>query len=416
MTVKTTEANSIRETSPNSRQLNYYYRNKETINKKKRNNYRKNQLTNIPSNQKSCNCNEDFLKYKTGYLDLDVSENKPILSLISLCKRAYDTRCPETENSSNIGSKSTFSFYQKHTKIDSELQEIIFWMSKRPMLDFSFADFKFIFSHINIHTLRRKIQKLVNLKWLLRTGHGDIAFYVLNPFFEKLLELNESYIWLSSYASLKMDFLDLLNIPLISFLKSGRKAKKIEITPIKSRIGLIKTIFNYGYVRIKIHTDSETYEAIYPVNLHGRTVFSGKPERNFIPEYCLPINWSLFDVKDCKTFSKKKNKKTFFIHFDNSISILVNHSNYYFDYRQWSNSLKKWQTCQYIEVRSFEDLKELFEFRFVKGYRRNELFNNLDMKPVDHSHKNRTRRTYNRKQSKIEPVINDEHEQREKIY
>jgi hypothetical protein len=247
-----------------------------------------------------------------------------------------------------------------------------------------------------------------------------LAFHVLNPFLEYLLEMNESYKYLLDYASLKIDFFDLLNIPLLSFLKLGPKTTKIEVKPLKTRIGLIKTIF-YGFVTIKIHTEGGIYKSYYPVNLHGPPIF-GKNGKELLKHHCIPLTWELFDIEECKTYSRKDKrlKKTLFIHFDTSISILVNPSNYYFGYEQWKNALKKWQNYQYVEFRDFETLRELFVSRFVKGLRRKELFSDLGLKPVDYSHKNRNKRKYERKSKldkyKLEPVDLDEYESKERCF
>ena len=414
-----------------SNQLSYYYRNKDTINQQRRNTYRNNKTINsnnqstnqliTSNNQKSCNILEENFSKKTGCIDLQTSEKKPILSLFTLVDRAYRHTHGKSKDTPNTHSKTTFSFYPKYMQVEPLLQEIMLYMAIYKSTSFGYSEFTTTFIHVNKFKLKREIQRLINLKWILRYGRGDLAFYVINPFLEHLLEMNyKNYRWLLEYAPYKIDFFDVLNIPLISFLKSGQKAKKIEITPHKTRIGQIKTIFNYGYVTIRIHSETgEIYQTYLPVNLHGQPIFSGKKDKELFKHLCVPLSWELFDIQDCKYYSgyDKELDKTVYVHFDNSISLLHNKSKFYFGYEQWTNALEKWQGYQYLEFRDFKTLKELFTARFVKGKRRKDLFEAMGLELKTMQRDNKTIRKYLRKErmSKLEPVNNDEWEKKEAL-
>jgi hypothetical protein len=245
------------------------------------------------------------------------------------------------------------------------------------------------FSIIKPRTLRGYLKELQELKWLRRHGRD----YHLNPFLFELFGLDEKLILLLEFSPYKIDLFQLLNLPLINAQKSTVKDVGIAYFDRKDE-RYYREVFS-GIAIITLTLESGKAETILPVNLHAQYA-KGKD----INHYCIPLAWELFDIDRASYYSTNfkrshhkgvVSKKNEFIHFDNSITIrYLPKSRFYMlwekrHFEHKTTSLKHWQTGEYLEYDNLENLRILFNERFINGKRRLDLFNSLGMtyKPND---------------------------------
>jgi hypothetical protein len=239
-----------------------------------------------------------------------------------------------------------------------------------------------------------------------------MTIYRPNPFLEVLRDTDYQYLILCFYAQLKIDFFDLLNVPLINSVSTGQKIINTEVKFYKFEQGRhaswVRAFFE-GFVDIELHTENgDKYQTYLPVNLHAAAKISGynpKSKKRIIDPYglkhhTLPLKWSLFDIIESREYSRKGRKSRWdknvsecrYIHFDNSFKILCYDQKTSYGYQQYlifgkpfEKFLKvKWstETSEYIEVSDFTILERLFHERFVNQKRRTELFDALELKYV----------------------------------
>lgn len=254
------------------------------------------------------------------------------------------------------------------------------------------------YSYVNKRTLRRKLNKLIELKWVIRIGKSKYGRYTINPFLEFLIKLDAQFWFLLEFASSKIDLFDLLNIPLLNLLELRKKnpktyqVERVKVFFYPSNKGYMKPIF-CGVVQITLYLrNGAICSTILPINLHGQPTIVGydkidkKPivEIHGIKHYCIPLKWSLFDVKETRFYSEwsEQAQRTVFLHFDNSIKILYqpDYQVYVMFKKPFDKAIEKWNGEQYIEFCEFETLRRLFESRFIKNKRRIDLFKELDLK------------------------------------
>jgi hypothetical protein len=176
-------------------------------------------------------------------------------------------------------------------------------------------------------------------------------------------------------------------------LKSAleHKIRAIEISHYKIKRGDFNPIFD-GVVCIKLEMEAgQQVQTILPYNLHGQHAYG----KNYIPHYCIPLSWSLFDIEKASYYGSTRkrihhvrafNKPAEFIHFDNSISIMFQPKG--LTYMLWEkeihkmekDSLKWWNgSKEYVEFCSFDTLQRLFEARFLNGKRGHDIFHALGL-------------------------------------
>jgi hypothetical protein len=247
------------------------------------------------------------------------------------------------------------------------------------------------YSYVNRRSLRRYLNLLQRLRWIRRFAKA----YHLNPFFLKHLEHFPQCWWLIEYATFKIDFFEIFNIPLKSALL--HKVKTVKIKPYPVREGYFNPIFKGVVVINLVLEDGRKTFTILPYNVHAQSKIVGrkrnKPVINEcgIPHICLPLSWSIFDVKKPSYYGPTRrrshhkghfNKPLEYIHFDNSLTIM--HQPKGLSYIQWQrdmhrmeeDSLKWWngRDKEYVEFCSFDTLRHLFRARFLKGKRGPDIF------------------------------------------
>lgn len=252
------------------------------------------------------------------------------------------------------------------------------------------------YSYVNRRSLRRYLNELQRLRWIRRFAKA----YHLNPFFLNLLENYSQLSWLMEYATFKIDFFEIFNMPLKRAL--SHKIKTIEIKPYHVGRGYFNPIFK-GVVLINlVLEDGRKTFTFLPYSLHAQSKIVGreqnKPVVNVcgIQHICLPLSWSIFDIEKPSYYGSNRkrshhkgtlNKPLEYIHFDNSLSIM--HQPKGLTNMQWEkemhkmerDSLKWWngKGKEYVEFCSFDTLQRLFETRFVEGKRRLDLFRRLGL-------------------------------------
>jgi len=261
-----------------------------------------------------------------------------------------------------------------------------------------------LFKNVSIYTLNRNLQTLVNLKWIIRRGRGIRTDYYINPFLVVIWDNDKDSCYsLLQYTIFKIDFFNLLNLPLLNIVKSGRKIidVKIEFTELHGHALWVRAFLN-GILSVTFTFEDRTRnEVYYPVNLHAQpkiewTIKNGKKVRSTNPygikHYCIPMLWELFDIQEAKMFSKTRRQSRYdknlgemeFIHFDNSFKIFhyPDTQRYLMFTKPFDIALKKWnnKNCQYIEFCNFKTLQKLLTHRFVDGKRRKDLFDALGLK------------------------------------
>ena len=361
-----------------SKQLSYYHRNSVRINKNKRKKYKQN----IAKENRVYKYNKSRVSKKSFYYSNirkeieQYNDNKPILSLNSLVSLSYNKLLPEYKYThDNCTVTSRFSALPSIVA-EALLQDGLFY-----------SDFEKAFSNISTRQLQRNLQLLVKLKWLVRWGNFDYTQYYANPFLLALYRKRETYASLCWFTKFRIDFFDLINIPLLNALDQKVTLAETNFSSYFGKAQWIKAFFE-GQVRIKLHTANGIFETIMPVNLHGANKREGKTNNPYgFPHHTIPLNWRLFDILSS---SEYQNGNTY-IHFDNSFKIIKYEASKnswgYHNYITFKKPFEKlledkkngWntKTCQYVEVSDFEILQRLFNERFVNGKRRNDLFDAL---------------------------------------
>ena len=380
-----------------SKQLSYYYRHKEQINHKRRINYqltKPQKLKNFNITKKSNDVNNIINSFVDSPITIVVNgQDRPVLTLFDLLDSALETLTSENSDTGHIVGMKTSFFV---------LPEIVGYTTFRHGLSFGELELHFK-DRVSKRQLKRAVQLLVNLKWLIRTGKNDLAVYYPNPFLSALFDQNPQWLNLAEYARLKVDFFDLLNIPLINAMRSNQRIVKTEVTFHKYKLGShglwIRAFFE-GFVNITLHSENgRVYQTLLPVNLHASPKLEWKNRKKGqnpygFPHHTIPLKWLLFDVLEGRQYTKARRtsrwqkqtdlKELEYIHFDNSIKILhyVDTQQYLAFRKPFQYALKKWNTksCEYVEVSSFAVLERLFYYRFVENKRRKELFEGLGLK------------------------------------
>jgi hypothetical protein len=411
----------------------YYNRHSKRINKDRRKNYKL-----IKTNQKKNDKNKvKKLKPKTIFKPFFPSENSEIClsnlenkglryGLVDKIKAImgfnelleFSSECLSKDEciTNNSGTKPT-SFFDR--------PEIVFYVADFKQRSYSEIEDHFK-SKLSSKQVKRSLQLLVNLKWLVRENRADLTSYRVNPFLEALKDLDEQYLTLCFYTKLEIDFFDLLNVPLINAVRSGKKIVNAKVEFDKFEMGShaqwVRAFFE-GLVHLELHTETGTYETYLPVNKHASSKIIGydhtskKPiTSNQFYHHTIPLRWSLFDILESSEFGKNCT----YIHFDNSFKIIAYQDNkkdaygYYQDlmFRKPFEKIfeiKKgcWSTenCQYIEVSDFETLQKLFTYRFVDEKRRSKLFDSLGISYKSKEHLPKNHKIGRPKGSKNKPKI-----------
>jgi hypothetical protein len=330
--------------------------------------------------------------------NIEVNGKKSIiLSLKDLCAFAYNQLTQNLDNTQQYHAMTTRNFM---------LPELAFYLSDRKSKSFWQIENHFN-EKLSKRQLRRAIETLLDLKWIIRKGRGNFSIYRPNPFLEALINYEPKWILLCFYANLQIDFFDLLNVPLMNAKEQKIIDAKVKFLEYKGLDSYYVDVFFEGLVYIKLTSDNgNILEAYLPCNQHASNKIVGydkkkkKPLTNPIGNihHTIPLKWELFDVKESIEFSHKGRKsrwtkvveKYTYVHFDNSIKLLC------FDkidtaygknqYRLFGKPFeellekvwsKKSYNCQYVEVSDFELLQKMFTLRFVDGKRRSELFDAL---------------------------------------
>jgi hypothetical protein len=186
-----------------------------------------------------------------------------------------------------------------------------------------------------------------------------LTVYYPNPFLSILYDQNLQWLELAEYARIKIDFFDLLNLPLINALRSNQRIVKTEIKFHKFKLGsyaLWVRAFFEGFVNIELHAENgDVYQTLLPVNLHASPKIEWKDGKRIQNRYgfshhTLPLLWSLFDIIEGRQYTKarrtsrwqKKLEDLEYIHFDTSFKIL-----HYVDNQQLLSIQKAFQVCSY---------------------------------------------------------------------
>ncbi len=399
-----------------SKQSSYYSKNKKSINRKRRLKYKQTQKKIDKNKRKNQNPNDiknDFFSSKIDDLnrlynslnkDLDGTEpeSKAIMSFNDLINFAINKLEKERKGLLYTAPKTTRFFV---------LPEIVFYVGHNRIA--SFTDLEhFLKDKVSKRQLKRDMQQLVKLKWIVPYGSGGAITYRPNPFLEALRDIDETYLLLGEYARLMIDFFDLLNVPLINVVSSGQKIVNAKVEFHKFDMGShaqwVRTFFEGLVIITLISEKGNIFETYLPVNKHASSKIVGydiETKKRITNPYgfyhhTIPLKWELFDIIESSEFTKKGRESRWaleleeyiYIHFDNSFKIIQYNKKtpygnvQYLTFRKpfeklldktWS---KKNASCQYVEVSNFDTLQRLFTYRFVDCKRRSELFDALDIK------------------------------------
>jgi hypothetical protein len=399
---------STHNSTKQSKQMKYYYRNREQINAKRRS---KSKTAITSQKNKKIEKSNDIFYHKYSSLTSvskdDNNQKKTFLSFFDMLNYAQSHLIPERKDIIIIPMKTPYTFV---------LPEIVQYTTFLEQASFSDLEH---YCNLELHCrekfskhqLRHAMQLLVNLKWLIRRGKNDFAVYYPNPFIATLWKGNpQNAVLLAEFARLKVDFFQLLNVPLINALRSNQKIVKTEVTFHKYSMEEAKPwvrAWFEGFVNIKLYAENaDEFQTYLPVNFHASNKIEwvkGRRKQNpyGFPHHTLPLSWKLFDIMEGRQYTKKGRESRWskdvrdyeYIHFDNSFKIL--HYNLKTEYgraqslmfkKPFEYALKKWNTknCEYVEVSSFELLEKLFHYRFVENKRCEQLFDclGLEHKPV----------------------------------
>jgi hypothetical protein len=238
------------------------------------------------------------------------------------------------------------------------------------------------FKKINPRTLRSKLVNLQKLHWIRRHGRD----YHLNPFLFQLFKIDENFLLMLEFASLKVDFFNVLNLPLIEASNSKITDTKIDYKEVSDKY--FNEIFKGKMLVTLTLEDGSKAQTLLPVNVHPQNAYGEK-----VAHYCIPIDCGLFDLTDEPYFStdyKRPHRKgaineNWNIHADKSITIpymtkKTLHPRYKIRFHQQKvTSIKHWQERTYLETDHIEKLNILFNERFVNQKRGTELYSALDM-------------------------------------
>jgi hypothetical protein len=378
------DAVSSNNSTKQSRQLKYYYLNREKNNKM----------------EKSNDVLHNRYSLFNSVIKEDINLKKPFLSLFDMLNYSQSNLIHEREDIILIPMKTSSIFV---------LPEIVDYITINEEASFGELE-RFFKDKVSKRQMNRAVQLLVNLKWLIRRGKSDFTVYYPNPFLIALFDKNKQNLLLSEYARLKIDFFDLLNLPLINALRSKKKIMDSEVKFHKLTMSeakpWVRAWFN-GYTNITLQSETgDIFQTYLPVNFHASAKIewlNGQRKQNpyGFPHHTLPLAWILFDVLECRQYTKKarvsrRSKEVGeyeYIHFDNSINILhfdlktdYGRAQYLMFKKPFDYAIKKWNTksCEYVEVSSFELLEKLFYCRFVENKIGEELFGSLGLehKPV----------------------------------
>jgi hypothetical protein len=240
------------------------------------------------------------------------------------------------------------------------------------------------FSEINPRTLRGYLKELQELKWVRRHGRD----YHLNPFLFRLFKIAPYLTSILEFAPYRIDFFELLNLPLVNSL--NRAVKKVDMKYFEVKHEKYYREIFCGYLCIRLTLEQGNIaETILPVNRHAQSAKGEDIEHN-----CVPLVWKLFDIEKASYYSTNykrshhkgaKNRHNEFIHFDNSITIRYQPKNKWHLFwerrfhRQKITSIKHWQTGEYLEYDNLDNVERLFVERFISEKRFLDLFNALGM-------------------------------------
>lgn len=383
-----------------SKQLKYYYKHRPEIKLRRKNRYDNSKKTHLKAITNNSNTNflnniekSNVIKNPkdTPTVWSENKENSRVLSLFDLVCYGQNTLHPERMSTNHALTKTTFFV------LPSIVQSILFSEEATFSEIYAAMELSSKENKLSNRQLRRRLQLLVNLKWLIKRD----VFYYPNPFLVELWNKNKKFTFnLVESARLKIDFFHLLNIPLLNAKNSNQQILKTEVKfKNYQRTSEWHHAFFEGQVNITMVAENgDVYSTCLPVNFHASSGLDGycKVNKYKFPHHTIPLSWSLFDVSEGKVYTKKgrtsrwsKNIEDYeYIHFDNSIKILCypTRAQRLLFRDPFIHSLKKWntKTCQYVEVSSFKLLDELFHYRFVKNLRRSQLFEALDLsyKPI----------------------------------
>ena len=349
-------------------------------------------------NQKSLQIkksNDMIEQLNNKFINTKNNQNNALMSFFNMVNYAHSHLNPEREKPLSRRTKPTSTLVLPEIVMFVLFCEYAgFWM-----IEGNFKD------KLSNRQLKRALQLLVNLKWLVRRGRSEIATYYSNPFLAVQIERHKSLYFLAEYSRLKIDFFDLLNLPLLNALTSNQKITKTEVEFTEYKIGFKKPwirAFFEGDMEIRLHAESgNIYQTFLPVNFHASPKLNWKEENGKkirvqepygFPHHTIPLRWVLFDITESRQYTKKRRKsrwdknlgKLEYIHFDNSFKILhyTDIAQYLAYNKPFENALKKWntKTCEYVEVGDFKTLENLFYNRFVRNKRKNELFEALGLR------------------------------------
>lgn len=229
-------------------------------------------------------------------------------------------------------------------------------------------------------SLIRHLNELIKLKWVYKYVKG----YYLNPFLQFMIDNSpKEFSSILDYAEYKIDLFKLLNYPLKLIEDPIEFEQKIvwQMNPKNKFQHDLKTephmgpIF-FGILRIYAKMkDGLEVQTFLPINIHPQHSLKGKTDSN-LDHFCIPTDWSLFDIQSSKTFSGRET----FIHFDNSMTISYHQRAIWFR-KPLVKAIAHWsgEGNEYIETLDSETLERLFNLRFGKGLRRLELFKEMGL-------------------------------------
>lgn len=289
--------------------------------------------------------------------------------------------------------------WKRKVRINQVLTDIVFFITTRHFV--GYPELYKRYSYVNRRSLRRYLNELQRLRWIRRFAKA----YHINPFFLNLLDYYPQLWLLMVYATFKIDFFEIFDMPLKSAL--SHKIKTVEIEHYPVREGYFNPIFKGVVVINLVLEDGRKTFTLLPYNVHAQSKIVGrqgnKPVVNAcgIQHICLPLSWSIFDIEKPSYYGSNRkrshhlgtlNKPLEYIHFDNSLSIM--HHPKGLTYMLWEKEIHKMEKDsliwwngkgkEYVEFCSFDTLKRLFETRFVKGKRGLDLFHavGLSRKPL----------------------------------
>lgn len=380
---------------PISKQLAHYNKNKDKINDQRKINYR-NKVGKTKNNRDKINTPCPDLDCKnTALSELERTPNKRysrILTMTDIVNLAVEihkgnlTNQPIIYQFGNLSKgKAKRQRIRKepiYTEILEYIRENNFALKAATPNWKSETEIYNQFKNIKPRTLRSKLIKLQKLHWIRRHGRD----YHLNPFLFQLFKIDENFILMLEFASLKIDFFDVLNLPLIEAPKSKIINTKIVYKEVSDKY--FNEIFKGKLLVTLTLEDGSKAQTLLPVNVHPQNAYGEK-----VAHYCIPLDCSLFDLMDEPYYStdiKREHRKQAFnqnwnIHADKSLTIpyTVKKSTYTLMQKTFFErkvtSIKHWQNRVYLETDRPENLNRLLNERFINQKRGTELYQALGM-------------------------------------